>query len=141
VSLHGKKGLSERDKKRWHYDKILIHLKKFGPKSKCQESKEKRLDKHVIKGIATQNDIVTIDTKGIGIENKVTLWITTIDIKGLSNCQQLDACYKHMTLKNKKNCKGIRQHKDSGQRSSGFSMITICNNEKKHDDQAVKLWL
>jgi hypothetical protein len=57
------------------------------------------------------------DTKGIGIENKVTLRITTIDIKGLSDCQQLDACYKHMTLKNKKNCKGIRQHKDSGQGS------------------------
>jgi hypothetical protein len=85
------------------------------PKANAKNPRKNKLDKHVIKGIATQNDTVTIDTKGIGIENKVTLRITTIDIKGLSDCQQLDACYKHMTLKNKKNCKGIRQHKDSGQ--------------------------
>jgi hypothetical protein len=31
VSLHGKKGLNKEDKKRWHCDKILVHLKKFGP--------------------------------------------------------------------------------------------------------------
>ncbi len=28
MSLHGKKGLSKKIKKRWHYDKILVHLKK-----------------------------------------------------------------------------------------------------------------
>jgi hypothetical protein len=31
VSLHGKKGLGKKDRKRWHYDKILVYLKKFGP--------------------------------------------------------------------------------------------------------------
>jgi hypothetical protein len=31
VSLHGKKKLGEKDKKWWHCDKILVHLKEFGP--------------------------------------------------------------------------------------------------------------
>ncbi len=31
MSLHGKKGLGKKDRKRWRYDKILVHLKKFGP--------------------------------------------------------------------------------------------------------------
>jgi hypothetical protein len=31
VSLHGKKGLGKKDKKRWHCDKILVHHKEFGP--------------------------------------------------------------------------------------------------------------
>ncbi len=31
MSLHGKKGLGKKYKKWWHYDKILVHLKKFGP--------------------------------------------------------------------------------------------------------------
>lgn len=84
-------------------------------KENAKNPRKNRLEKHVIKGIATQNDTLIIDTKGIRIENKVTLRITTIDIERLSDCQQLDACYKHMTLTNKKNCKGIRQHKDLGQ--------------------------
>ncbi len=29
--IHGKKGLDKKDKKRWHYDKILVHLNKFAP--------------------------------------------------------------------------------------------------------------
>ncbi len=29
--LHGKKGLGKKDKKGWHCDKILVHLKKFTP--------------------------------------------------------------------------------------------------------------
>jgi hypothetical protein len=31
VSLHGKKGLGKKDKKKWHCDKILVHLKEFAP--------------------------------------------------------------------------------------------------------------
>jgi hypothetical protein len=31
VYLHGKKGLGKKDKKRWCCDKILVHLKEFGP--------------------------------------------------------------------------------------------------------------
>jgi hypothetical protein len=31
VSLHGKKGLGKKDRKGWHCDKILVHLKEFGP--------------------------------------------------------------------------------------------------------------
>jgi len=31
VSLHGKKWLGKKNKKKWHYEKILVHLKKFGP--------------------------------------------------------------------------------------------------------------
>jgi hypothetical protein len=31
MSLHAKKGLGKKDKKGWHCDKILIHLKKFAP--------------------------------------------------------------------------------------------------------------
>ncbi len=31
MSLHGKKGLGKKDRKRWCYDKILVHLKKFVP--------------------------------------------------------------------------------------------------------------
>jgi hypothetical protein len=31
VSLHGKKGLGKKDKKKCHCDKILVHLKEFGP--------------------------------------------------------------------------------------------------------------
>jgi hypothetical protein len=27
-----KKGLGKKDKKRWHYDEILVHLKKIAPK-------------------------------------------------------------------------------------------------------------
>ncbi len=30
MSLHGQKGLNKKDKKGWHYDKILVHLKKIG---------------------------------------------------------------------------------------------------------------
>jgi hypothetical protein len=71
--------------------------------------------KEIIERITIQNDIVTIDTKGIGIENKVTSQVVIIDIEGLGDCQQLDTCYKHMILKNKKNCKWIRQHNDSRQ--------------------------
>jgi hypothetical protein len=32
VSLHSKKWLGKKDKKGWHYDKILVHLKKFAPR-------------------------------------------------------------------------------------------------------------
>jgi hypothetical protein len=90
-------------------------LKKLDPKANAKNPRKNRLNKHVIKRITTQNDIVTIDTKGIGIENKVTLQVATIDVEGLGDCQQLDVCYKHMTLTNKKNCKRIRRHKDLGQ--------------------------
>ncbi len=31
VSLHGEEGLGKKDKKRRHYDKILVHLKEFAP--------------------------------------------------------------------------------------------------------------
>jgi len=31
VSLHGKKRLGKKDRKKWHYDKILVHLKKYAP--------------------------------------------------------------------------------------------------------------
>jgi hypothetical protein len=31
VSLHDKKGIGKKDKKRWHCDKILVHLKKIAP--------------------------------------------------------------------------------------------------------------
>jgi hypothetical protein len=31
VSLHGKKELGKKDRKWWHGDKILVHLKEFGP--------------------------------------------------------------------------------------------------------------
>jgi hypothetical protein len=30
VSLHGKKRLGKKDKKGWHYDKILVHFSKIG---------------------------------------------------------------------------------------------------------------
>jgi hypothetical protein len=66
-------------------------------------------------GIVIQNDKVAIDTKGIGIENKVTLQVVTIDVKRLGDYQQLDACYKHMILINKNNCKRIRRQKESKQ--------------------------
>ncbi len=29
--LHGKKGLGKKDRKGWHHEKILVHLKEFGP--------------------------------------------------------------------------------------------------------------
>jgi hypothetical protein len=32
VSLHGKNGLGKKDKKGWCCDKILVHLKEFGPR-------------------------------------------------------------------------------------------------------------
>ncbi len=32
MSLHGKKRLGKKDRKGWHYDKILVHFKEFGPK-------------------------------------------------------------------------------------------------------------
>jgi hypothetical protein len=31
ASLHAKKWLGKKEKKRWHYDKILVHLKEFSP--------------------------------------------------------------------------------------------------------------
>jgi hypothetical protein len=31
MSLHDKKGLGKKDRNGWHCDKILVHLKKFGP--------------------------------------------------------------------------------------------------------------
>ncbi len=34
--LHGKKGLGKKDRKRWHYDKILVHLKNLHPKVECK---------------------------------------------------------------------------------------------------------
>jgi hypothetical protein len=33
VFLHGERGLGKKDKKGWSCDKILVHLKKFGPLS------------------------------------------------------------------------------------------------------------
>ncbi len=32
MSLHGKNGLGKKDKKGWCCDKILVHLKEFGPR-------------------------------------------------------------------------------------------------------------
>ncbi len=32
MSLHGKNRLGKKDRKRWRYDKILVHLKEFAPK-------------------------------------------------------------------------------------------------------------
>ncbi len=32
MSLQGKKRLGKKDRKGWHYDEILVHLKEFGPK-------------------------------------------------------------------------------------------------------------
>jgi hypothetical protein len=31
MSVHSKRVLGKKDKKRWHYDKILVHLKEFEP--------------------------------------------------------------------------------------------------------------
>jgi hypothetical protein len=31
VYLHGRKGLGKKDRKWWHCDKILVHLKEFEP--------------------------------------------------------------------------------------------------------------
>ncbi len=42
MSLHGKKGLIKIDKKGWRCDKILVHLKEFGPKL------NKLVDPHII---------------------------------------------------------------------------------------------
>jgi hypothetical protein len=115
VSLHGKKKPSIKDKKRWLCDKILVHLTNFGPISKCQESNKKQIWQRGHRRNHHSKWHSDYWHKGIGIENKVTSQVVTIDIEGLGDCQQLDACYKHMTLKNKNNCKGIRQHKDSKQ--------------------------
>jgi hypothetical protein len=38
VYLHGKKGLGKKDEKCWCYDKILVHLKEFGPTNTQQEA-------------------------------------------------------------------------------------------------------
>jgi hypothetical protein len=31
MSLHGKKELGKKERKGWHCDKILVHLKEFAP--------------------------------------------------------------------------------------------------------------
>ncbi len=35
MSLHAKNGLVKKDKKKWRCDKILVHLKEFGPLCKA----------------------------------------------------------------------------------------------------------
>ncbi len=61
-----------------------------------------------------QGDIVTIDTKGIRIEDKVTPWVAIVDAKGLGNYWWLDTSCKHMILIYRDNCKGTKWHKDLG---------------------------
>ncbi len=38
MSLHGKKGLGKKNRKGWHYNKILVHLKEFAPHDKESSS-------------------------------------------------------------------------------------------------------
>lgn len=64
--------------------------------------------------VTIQGDIVTIDTKGIRIEDKVTPWVVTVDAKGLGNYWRFNTSCKHMILTYKENCKGTKQHKDLG---------------------------
>ncbi len=37
MSLHDKKKLDKKGRKGWHCDKILVHLKEFGPGNKNME--------------------------------------------------------------------------------------------------------
>jgi hypothetical protein len=45
VFLHGKKGLGKKNRKGWHCDKNLVHLKKFEPtfQPHCKIGKKKKV--------------------------------------------------------------------------------------------------
>lgn len=64
--------------------------------------------------VTIQGDIVTINTKGIRIKDKVTPWVVTIDAKGLGNYWWLHTSCKHMILIYRDNYKGTKWHKDLG---------------------------